>query len=150
MASYSKIIYHLVFSTKNRLPTLKHVPKPEFLKYTWGILKNKECHLYRINAVDDHVHLLFSLPPKIALADLVKDIKLATHKWLKTDAAIAGFDGWQDGYGAFSVSFSELEIIREYIAGQEEHHREVNYRDEFRELLAEYGLAPFENDADFK
>jgi REP element-mobilizing transposase RayT len=149
MASYSKIIYHLVFSTKNRLPTLHRVPKPEFFKYTWGILKNIECHLYRINAVDDHVHLLFSLPPKLALSDLVKDIKLATHKWLKTNALEAGFDGWQDGYGAFTLSFSELEIIRDYIAGQDEHHREVTYLDELRELLAEYGLEPHGNDPDF-
>jgi len=84
MSTYTQIYYHVVFSTKDRVPTLRPERREDFFRYTWGILKNKDCHLYRIGGVEDHVHLLTSLHPTVSLADLVKDIKISTSKWTET------------------------------------------------------------------
>lgn len=128
---------------------LRPINKSDFLNYAWGLLKHKHCHLHRINAVEDHVHLLFALPPNLALADLVRDLKVATNLWLKQTGGVPDFEGWQEGYEAFTVSYGDIEVIKDYIAGQEEHHREFDFMDEFRELLAEFGLTPRENDPQF-
>ncbi len=80
MSTYSQIMYQIVFSTKRREPVLTKGKRPELFKYIWGILKNKKCHLYRINGVQDHLHIATHLHPTVALASLVKDIKVASSK----------------------------------------------------------------------
>jgi putative transposase len=139
MATYTQIIYHLVFATKDRRPILKGDRK-ELYQYIWGILKKKECHLYRIGGVEDHLHILTSLHPSIGLADLIKDIKLASSKWIKEGGAFPGFDHWQDGYGAFTCSSADKDRIIEYIKNQENHHPKQSSREELAELLKEAGV----------
>lgn len=106
----------------------------------WGILKNKDCHLYRIGGVQDHLHILTSLHPTVALARLVKEIKLATSSWIKDNAVFPEFTHWQDGYGAFTVSHSDKDPVIEYIKSQEEHHQRVSFKDELREFLNKHGV----------
>ena len=140
MSTFTQIYYHIVFSTKDRAPVLVDGRRDDLFRYTWGILKNKDCHLYRINGVQDHVHILTSLHPMVSLADLVKDIKTSTSRWLKDNPAFPDFSHWQDGYGAFTVSHRDKDAVTEYIKGQEEHHRRVSFQDELREFLIQYGV----------
>ena len=140
MATFTQIYYPIDFSTKNRECVLQANKRDDLFRYTWGILKNKDCHLYRIGGVEDHVHILTELRPTIALADLVKDIKTSTSSWIKQNNVFPDFDHWQDGYGAFPVSHSDKDAVIEYIKGQEEHHKQVSFKDELRELLIKHGV----------
>ena len=140
MSTFTQIYYHIVFSTKNREPVLVANKRDNLFCYTWGILKNKDCHLYRIGGVEDHVHILTSVHPTIALADLVKDIKTSTSSWIKAENVFRDFTHWQDGYGAFTVSHSDKDAVIEYIKGQEEHHKKVSFKDELREFLVKHGV----------
>lgn len=88
----------------------------------WGIVKNKDCHLYRINGVDDHIHIVTHLHPSVSLASLVKDIKLASSDFIKKMELFKRFGGWQDGYGAFTYSINEKYRLIEYVKNQEVHH----------------------------
>jgi REP element-mobilizing transposase RayT len=101
MASYRQILYHIIVGTKYHHHTLVKEHKEELFKYIYGIIRNKNCHLYRINGVENHFHMLTDLHPDIALADFMKDIKVATSIWLKSTGKFPDFVGWSDGYGAF-------------------------------------------------
>ena len=103
-------------------------------------MKNKRCHLYRVNGVEDHVHFLFSLHPTIALSALVKDLKIASAKWIKAERVFPGFDHWQTGYGAFTHSLADKERLGEYIANQEAHHREMDFREAYQRQLREHKI----------
>ena len=140
MSTYTQIYYHIVFSTKNRDPSLIAARREALFRYVWGILKNKDCHLYRINGMDDHLHILTSLHPTLCLADLVKEIKTSTSKWMKEGNAFPRFDHWQDGYGAFSVSHRERDRVIDYIKNQQEHHRKTGFLEEYRQMLIEAGI----------
>jgi hypothetical protein len=98
------------------------------------------CHLYRINGVQDHIHILSSLHPTVALADLVKNIKLGSSSWIKESGKFPRFRHWQDGYGAFTASWSERNALIEYIKNQEAHHRRTSFLEEYRSLLKEAGI----------
>ena len=117
--------------------------RDQLFKYIWGVLKNKKCHLYRINGVEDHIHILTHLHPSIALSDLVKDIKLASSAFIKESNIFPEFKGWQQGYGGFTYSINEKERLIEYIKNQEEHHKRVTFREEYISLLQEHAV-PFE------
>lgn len=140
MATYTQIIYHIVFSTKDREPVLAAERRRDLFAYIWGVLKDKQCHLYRLNGVADHVHILTGLHPTVALADLVKDIKIASSAWIKDEKVFQGFSHWQDGYGAFTCCMKEKDALIEYIKNQEEHHRTTTFADEYRQLLVEAGI----------
>ncbi len=105
-----------------------------------GILKNQKCHLYRINGAADHLHIVTHLHPTIALAGLIKDIKLASSGFIKGQNLFPRFNGWQDGYGAFTYSIKEKEKLIEYVKNQEVHHRIKTFREEIIELLKEHEI----------
>jgi|SRR5690606_35228504 len=140
MSTYTQILYQIVFSTKNREKVLLPEHRPELFKYIWGILKNKNCHLYRINGVEDHIHIATHLHPSVALASLVKDIKLASSKYIKENSLFTHFNGWQEGYGAFTYTVKEKDRLIEYIKNQEEHHKKVTFRNEYIQLLQEHNV----------
>ena len=140
MSTFTQIYYHVVFSTKDRVPALTSDKRENLFRYTWGILKNKDCHLYRIGGVEDHIHILTSLHPTTALADLIKDIKVSTSTWINKENVFSQFTHWQDGYGAFTVSHSDKDAVIEYIKGQEEHHKKIPFKDELREFLIKHGV----------
>jgi len=109
-------------------------------KYIWGIIKNKNGKLYRVNGMEDHIHILSDLHPSISLADYVKSIKVATSLWLKQSDYFPLFRGWSEGYAAFSYSFQEKDRIISYIKNQQEHHGKENTENEWKRLLKENGL----------
>jgi putative transposase len=137
MSSYRQIIYQIVFSTKHREPTISETHCDQLNKYISGIIKNKGCKLYRINGVEDHLHIVSDLHPSVSLSDYVKDIKVASSIWMKEDRRFPKFRGWQDGYGAFTYSISEKERLINYVKNQKEHHKTEVYLDEYRKLLIE-------------
>jgi putative transposase len=140
MATYTQILYQVVFSTQKREKTLLKENRTALFQYIWGIIKNKKCHLYRINGVDDHLHILFHLHPTIALSTLIKDIKVASSGYIKSQNLFPDFQGWQEGYGAFTYAFSAKHTLIEYIKNQEAHHEITTYREELRTLLNEHGI----------
>ena len=131
MSTYTQIIYQIVFSTKNREKVLEKNNRPELFKYIWGILNKKQCHLYRINGVEDHIHIVTHLHPSIALADIVKDIKVSSALFIKEKKLFEGFTSWQSGYGAFTYSVDAKESLIDYVKNQEEHHKVITFKEEY-------------------
>lgn len=139
--SLAKILVHTVFSTKDRRPFLRDKPlRDELHKYLGGILTNLECQPIVVGGVEDHVHLLCALSRTCDAAAMVKEVKRGSSLWMKTKSPDVADFAWQNGYGIFSIGFSQIESVREYIAGQEEHHRKVSFQDEFRQLLRRYEI----------
>lgn len=140
MSTYTQLLYQIVFSTFKREETLAPSGRNELFSYIAGILENKKCHLYRIKGVHDHIHIVTHIHPTIALASVVKDIKLASSELIRKNKIFPHFNGWQDGYGAFTYSFSEKNKLIEYVINQEIHHRSINSKDELHVLLKENGV----------
>jgi len=130
MSTYTQILYQIIFSTKNREKILALPNRKELFKYICGVIKNKNCYPYCINGVDDHLHICISLHPAIALASLIKDIKLASTEYIKTKNLFKNFNGWQEGYGAFTYSIQEKDKLIEYIKNRkniiEQNHLRMN------------------------
>jgi len=137
MGSYKQIFYQLVLGTKNRKHTIPEEHSQELYKYITGLVKNKGCVLYAINGISDHIHLFTDLHPSVCLADLVKDIKLASGKLMKASLNFPDWEGWADGYGAFTYNFREKQKIINYIDNQKEHHKNETFYDEYKRLLVE-------------
>ena len=135
--SYRQIYYQIVFGTKYRQPTISPQYETELYKYIYGIIKNKKCRLYRINGIQDHIHIMSDLHPTVCLSDFVKDIKVASSLWMKESGHFPDFEGWQDKYGAFTYSIREKDMIINYIKNQKEHHKVENFYEEFKRLLIE-------------
>ena len=139
--SLAKILVHVVFSTKDRRPFLHDkILREESHRYLGGILNQLGCQPVIVGGVADHAHVLCALARTVTAAEMVKEIKRGSAGWLKTkDPNLSDF-AWQNGYGIFSIGFSQVETVRDYIARQEEHHRRVSFQDELRELLRRYEM----------
>jgi len=138
--SLAKLLVHLVYSTKHRERILRDDIREELHRYTAGILKKYESPAILINSAEDHVHMLFSQSRTHSLADLVEQVKKGTTKWLKTKGrAFAPFH-WQNGYGAFSVSQSNVKKVTADIQNQKEHHKRQSFQDEFRAFLKRHEI----------
>jgi len=140
MSSYRQILYHVVFRTKDGRKTLLPEHSRELYAYFSGILKNKGCFLYRINGMEDHIHILCDLKPTIALADFMRDIKTSASLWLKQSGKFPAFVGWAEGYAAFTYANKDKDMIVNYIKYQQEHHNVESFEDELRRLLKEHGI----------
>ena len=140
MSTYTQLLYQIVYSTKNRKRTLSKENREALFKYIWGILKNKKCHLYRINGVEDHLHIVTHIHPMVALAPLVKDIKIASSSYIKDNKLFPNFGGWQEGYAAFNYSIDAKNNLIEYVKNQEAHHQKKTFKEELIELLTEHGI----------
>ena len=139
--SLAKILLHVVFSTKDRRPLLRDSTfRKEMHHYMGGILNGIDCPPVIVGGVEDHVHILCVLSRICAPADMVKEVKRSSSLWIKTRAPEFATFAWQSGYGVFSIGHSQIEEVRRYIAGQEEHHRKLTFQDEFRRLLQRYEL----------
>ena len=138
--SYRQIYYHIVFGTKLHKNTIPDKSCDELYKYIWGIIKNMNSHLYRINGTTNHIHIFSDLHPSTALADFIKDIKRSSSSWLRTNENFPNFDGWAEGYAALTVSHKERNIIIEYIKKQKEHHRKESFEEEYKRFLIENGI----------
>ena len=140
MSTYTQIIYQIIFGTKYHQQILHKANRQKLFQYITGILQNKNCQLYQINGIENHIHILFHLHPTIALSDIVKDIKLASSKFIKENNLFTDFIGWQNGYGAFTYSISAKQTLIAYIQNQEEHHKVKSFREEFIQLLKDNGI----------
>jgi len=137
MSTYTQILYQIVFSTKGRERTLTKQGRDELFKFISGILKNKQCHLYRINGIEDHIHILTHIHPTLALSTLVQTIKTSSSTYIKENNLFENFKGWQNGYAAITYSNNALNTLIEYVKNQEEHHKNMNSQDELKSLLNE-------------
>jgi REP element-mobilizing transposase RayT len=132
---------HIVFSTKHRQPIIHPPYEAELHSYLGGICNNLECSVVKVGGYTDHVHILCQLSKKIALMNLMEEIKKSSSKWMKTkDDSLRDFY-WQDGYGAFSINPSQIETVVAYIANQHEHHSKRTFQEEYRSFLKKYNVA---------
>jgi putative transposase len=133
--TYTSLHYHIVFSTKNRERWLRPEIEQRIWAYLGGIARENGLKPLSIGGVDDHVHLLVSMPPNISVSEALKQIKGGSSGWVKENfPGCRGF-GWQDGYGAFTVSKSQILEVEEYIRKQREHHRVKSFMEEYRAFL---------------
>ena len=136
--SLSSILIHLIFSTKNREPSLSPEIDAELYPYIASIFKAMKSPALIIDGASDHLHTLFSLSRVVTIADLVEEVKTESSKWIKTKGQEFRNFHWQNGYGAFSISQSQVSTVKRYIRRQKEHHRRVTFQDEYRRFLAAY------------
>jgi putative transposase len=139
--SLSQIYLHIVFSTKNRTMYLqdKHL-RAKTHAYLAGICQNLESPALIVGGVADHAHVLCRFSKNIAVAAFLRELKRDSSKWIKAECDPLRDFHWQAGYGAFSISPSHIEALKQYIANQEQHHRSETFQDEFRRLCREYGV----------
>lgn len=135
--SYAQNHIHLVFSTKDREKFLKREFLPRLWTYTAAVCKNHDLLTFAVGGMEDHIHLLFRLPPTMTLAEAVALVKSNSSKWIKDQGKKFA---WQEGYGAFSVSSSKIATVIRYIDNQEAHHRKVSFEDEYISLLKKHGV----------
>jgi REP element-mobilizing transposase RayT len=138
--SLSKVLVHIIFSTKHREPFIGPEIRPRLHAYLVGILDNLKSPSLQTGGVADHVHILFALGRTISQADLVEEVKKSSSKWMKAEGGVARFT-WQAGYGTFSIGESQADTVIHYIQNQEEHHRKVTFQEEFRKFLEKYKVA---------
>jgi putative transposase len=139
--SLAQVYLHIVYSTRHRKPFLKDGAfRDRTHRYLAGICRNLSSPALLVGGVEDHVHLLCRLGKNVKIADLVRDMKRDSSKWIKAEEPrLAGFQ-WQQGYGAFSISPAHVDALKGYIMRQEDHHRRETFQDEFRRLCRKYGL----------
>ncbi|HEX9943262.1 MAG TPA: IS200/IS605 family transposase [Thermoanaerobaculia bacterium] len=138
--SLSRILVHLVFSTKHRAAVLTPEIRAELHPYLAVVLRGHECPPLQVGGVEDHVHLLFGLSRTRTVAQVVETVKTSSSKWIKTKGKDFAEFHWQAGYGAFSVSQSNATATIRYIQNQPEHHRKVTFQDEYRKFLKRYQI----------
>lgn len=136
--SLAQVRVHLIFSAKNREPLLSDDIRPELHPYMATILKGMDSSAILINSVEDHAHILFHLSKNRALCDVIETVKKDSSKWIKTKGRTFRNFHWQSGYGAFSVSQSNVAQVVRYIETQKEHHRRRTFQEEFRAFLKRY------------
>lgn len=139
--SLARVVLHVIFSTKNRVPFLQdRNQRARLHAYLAGVCQSIGCDPILINGVADHVHLLCNLSRTVTIATFVEEVKKSSSKWLKDQGPAFRDFFWQAGYGAFSVSQSNVAQVRDYVARQEEHHSTISYQDEFRALCRKHGI----------
>ncbi|MEI6562242.1 MAG: IS200/IS605 family transposase [Verrucomicrobiota bacterium] len=138
--SLSLLLVHLVFSTKDRLPLIGPSVRAELHGYLAEVARNMECECFRVGGMADHVHLAIGLSRTVAVANLVKDLKTSSSKWMKGRSPELYAFAWQRGYGAFSVAPGDQQTLLDYINNQEEHHRTRSFQEEFRAFLNKYNI----------
>jgi putative transposase len=139
--TFSQIYIQTVFAVGNRLSLIRPEFKEELYKYITGIVRNQKQKLIAITGAADHVHILIGLRPAMALANLVEEIKVDSSHYINKNRWVRGRFNWQEGYGAFSYSHSQLNTVVRYIQNQEEHHRRRTFRDEYSNLLKKFGIS---------
>jgi REP element-mobilizing transposase RayT len=133
--TYTQILIHAVFSTKERTPWITAAVSERLYPYLGGVIRAQKGVLYEIGGVDDHVHLYFRWRPDMCISDLMRMLKSGSSKWLHDEFPSLNAFAWQEGYAAFSVSKSQEAAVKRYILGQQEHHRKEDFKSEFLRLL---------------
>ncbi len=139
--SYSQSYYHIVFRTSHSKRTIEERHERDLYLYIYAYCKNKEVKLWRINSMPDHIHMLVSLPPDMAVATFVRETKKTAGNYIKQHRKeFPMFDGWAEGYCSITYSLAERDAVIRYIAGQKEHHHHKSLADEMQSILRDSGL----------
>jgi putative transposase len=138
--TFLKIYIQFVFSVKNRAHPIKPFKKELLHKYITGIVKDCGCKLLCVNSVPDHIHILTTLPATITISELMKEVKAGSSNFINDEKLSTGKFSWQDGYGAFSYSESQIPAVIEYIKNQEEHHKIKTFHEEYMEFLEKFNV----------
>ena len=140
MSTYTNLLFHIIYSTKYRKPSIDPLWQDELYAYIGGILRDNRGVLLKAGGIEDHIHLLAKLPPTIAVSDMLRLMKANSSKWInETKKPKKSFE-WQPGYAAFSVSESQVGTVESYIENQREHHQKRTFQEEFLLLLKKHGI----------
>ena len=138
MSTYTQLLYQVVFGTRDYTPFLNQENENILFQYIAGVLRNQSCHPYIVGGDKNHVHVITHIHPTVALASIVKDIKVSSHKMLREEKEqFSQFPGWQAGYGAFTYHISARQNLIKYVENQKEHHNTQSYKKELALLLKE-------------
>src|SRR5579859_5895698 len=138
--TFTCLQYHVVFSTKNREPWLRADIEERAWEYLGGIARTNGLKPLLVGGVEDHVHLLLGIPPTVPVSEALRQLKGGSSGWIKQNLAGCRSFGWQDGYGAFTLSKSQEQDVRHYIKNQRTHHRQKTFQEEYRALLARHEI----------
>ena len=138
--SLARILVHMVFSTRNRVPLIGPGIEPELHSYLATALRSCESPALMVGGAEDHVHILCSLSRNRSVSQVLKEVKEDSSKWIKTKSDQLATFYWQGGYGAFSIGESGVPAVTQYITNQKQHHRKVSFQDELRALLRKYNV----------
>lgn len=138
--TYSQIYIHIVFAVKGRQNLINPNIREELHKYITGIITNRDQKLLSIFCMPDHTHLLIGLKPSISISDLVRDIKAGSSKFINDKKLIKGKFSWQEGFGVFSYSRSQIDTVIKYIQNQEKHHHKKSFKEEYIDFLEKFAV----------
>lgn len=136
--TYTQLYIQIVFAVKGRENLIDRQHKEELQKYMTGIVQQRKCKLLAIHCMPDHCHVLIGLRPDVALSDLVRDVKASSSKFIKEKKWLRGAFQWQEGFGAFSYSQSQLPDVINYVLNQEEHHKKLSFKEEYLAFLQKF------------
>lgn len=137
--TYTQLYVHVIFSTYKREKSIRNRFKTELYKYITGIIRNREQKLLAINGTSDHIHIFIGFNPNIAISDLVRDIKHYSTLFLRDRKNVNNFK-WQEGFGAFTYSYSQIETVIEYIKNQKSHHKHSSFKEEYLKFLNKFNV----------
>jgi REP element-mobilizing transposase RayT len=138
--TYTQIHIHCIFTVQNRHSLITEEWRDELYKYITGIIKNNGHKLLTIGGMPDHIHLLIGLRPTQSLSDLMQSVKGDSSEWINKNNFVSGRFSWQEGYGAFSYSRSQLDNVIKYINSQEQHHTKKSFINEYKEFLQKFDV----------
>ncbi|NEW84403.1 MAG: IS200/IS605 family transposase [Mariniphaga sp.] len=138
--TYTQIHIHAVFAVQNRMSLITKLWEERLYQYITGIIQHKGHKLLAINGMPDHVHVLFGMRPSQSLSDLMKEIKGDSSRWINVNRFVNGKFSWQEGFGGFSYSKSQVSAVADYIEKQEEHHKTKTFIAEYRKILTDFGI----------
>jgi REP element-mobilizing transposase RayT len=139
-STHHGLLIHVVFSTKNRFKLLNASWRDELYANIGGIVREHKCVLLKAGGIEDHIHLLLKVHPSCAIADTVKLVKGNSSRWINANNKVEAKFSWQRGYGAFSVSESQSEIVKRYIENQEAHHQKQTFEDEYFAIIKKHKI----------
>ena len=140
--SFTRFIYHIVFSTKNRYPSICQENERVLYNILYNLMLKEGAHVMRIGGMPDHIHILVDIPATQSPAKFIQKIKQESSFIIANSPEFPQWNGWENGYAAFSYSISDIDVIRAYISNQKEHHKKISFREEYRDWLIENGISP--------
>ena len=139
--SHISLTYHIIWRTKSSRRTISEEHERDLYAYILGLCKEKNCYLYRVNSMPDHVHICVEIHPTISLSEFMQVIKQSTSVWMRDNHdKFPDFEGWGNGYAAFTYSVKERINVVNYIKNQKIHHQRISFQEEYEAMMAEFGL----------
>ena len=140
MSTFTNLLFHIIYSTKYRKPTIRTEWQDDLYGYIGGIVRDQNGTLLKVGGIEDHVHLLAKLSPTISISDVLQKIKSNSSRWINERSDVTRKFEWQSGYAAFSVSESQMPSVDDYIANQAERHRKKSFEEEFLAILQKHNI----------